>query len=148
MWEIDITFQIWGFLVSVILGSVFCILYDFFRALRKSFYFSDFLVFLQDIVYFIICGFTVFLFLLALTNGCLRVYVFFGIAVGFYITRITLSFLFVKLFCFIILIFKKIYNLIYSFFAKFSADFASFGRLFCERVAQFFKKVKISIKKA
>ncbi len=97
MWEINSLEQILAFLYSLCLGVIFCIFYDVFRAIRATIKLNDFSVFIQDIIYFVIIGFVSFIFLLSTTNGEIRGYIIFGIAVGFLFCYYTFSKIFVKL---------------------------------------------------
>ena len=91
MWEIDNLSQLIAFLLSVAVGCVFCLIYDIFRAVRKSFKQSGVAVFFEDILYSFICAVLSFCFLLSTTGGELRVFVFVGMGIGFSVCRFTLS---------------------------------------------------------
>ena len=56
MWEIDNISQLIAFLLSLAVGCVFCLIYDIFRAVRKSFKRNAATVFFEDILYALICG--------------------------------------------------------------------------------------------
>ncbi len=139
MWEISNSLQIIGFLRAVILGGGFCVFYDFLRALRRSGFDSDFAVFMQDILYFIILLPITFCFLLALTNGELRAYFFAGIAVGFTVIRISVSKLFLKLFVLIFSVFKKVY----SFLKRLINKIFLFISVFTGKIYLFFKEISV-----
>ena len=83
MWEIDNNFQLISFLISCGVGVIYCLVYDILRAVRKSTNVTDGMVFLQDIVYFIIISITTFMLLTALSNGEIRSYVIIGLMLGF-----------------------------------------------------------------
>jgi hypothetical protein len=100
MWEINIKLQFFYWLLSVVLGGMYCLFYDFFRAVRLSIKCSDITVFIQDILYFSIISITTFYFLLATTNGQVRGFVIFGAVIGFVIARITVSYLIMKIYNF------------------------------------------------
>ena len=91
MWEIDILSQLLGFLYSVVLGIIFCLVYDVLRALRAEIKFGTAAVFVTDILYSVFCAVTCFCFLLAVTGGEIRAFVFAGVAVGFTASRLTVS---------------------------------------------------------
>ena len=97
MWEINSLEQIFAFLYSLCLGGIFCIFYDFFRAIRATVKLNDFSVFVQDVLYFFIFGFVSFLYLLSTTNGEIRGYIIFGTAIGFLLCYYTFSKIFLKL---------------------------------------------------
>ena len=83
MWEISNTSQAVSFLYSIILGILYALFYDIFRAVRIVKPQTAFSVFLQDLFYFFITAIVTFIYLLALTNGEIRAYVLVGILIGF-----------------------------------------------------------------
>lgn len=91
MWEIDNLLQVINFARSLCLGVVFCLVYDILRAIRKVLYFTSAAVFFQDIFYSIFCALFTFIFLLSITNGELRGFVFISISLGFFLSRFTFS---------------------------------------------------------
>ena len=103
MWEIDNFSQLTGVLYSAAVGAIYSFVYDIFRAARKTLRHSAALVFFEDIVFSFICAVSCFCFLLAISGGEMRGYVFFGILCGFTLFRVTASrfslFIFKKLFC-------------------------------------------------
>ena len=132
MWEIDNLAQLLGFLYSAVLGGIYCILYDCLRALRKEIKFGTAAVFVSDVLYSIICAVTCFCFLLAVTGGQPRGFVFAGAAVGFLITRLTVSrilfFAFSKVLRGMRFIFKWISVIFSRFFTAISAPTERFGK--------------------
>ena len=97
MWEINNASQLIAFLTSLAVGCVFCLIYDIFRAIRKSFNRTRYAVFFEDILYSLICGVIGFLFLLAAAGGEIRAFALVGMGVGFFICRFTLSRLFLPI---------------------------------------------------
>ena len=91
MWEIGVENQAATFLLSLPVGFILCCFYDFFRILRKYRRLSNVVVFLLDVVYFIVAAFFVFCFLILRTNGEIRGYVLFGALLGFVFCRQTFS---------------------------------------------------------
>lgn len=91
MWEINITDQVYTFLFALLLGAFFCLFYDIIRAVRKADADSFASAFAGDIVFWVVSAFVTFLFLLARTNGEIRGYVLFAIALGFAAARFTVS---------------------------------------------------------
>ena len=132
MWEIDNLSQLLGFLYSAVLGGIYCIVYDCLRALRKEIKFSTAAVFVSDILYSLFCAVTCFCFLLAVTGGQPRGFVFAGAAVGFLITRLTVSrvlfFAFSKVLRGMRFIFKWISVIFSRFFTAISAPTERFGK--------------------
>jgi len=127
MWEIDIALQFYYWLLSAVLGGLYCIFYDFFRAIRLAVKFSDIAVFLQDIIYFFVISFVTFCFLLATTNGQVRIYVLIGIALGFVIVRYTVSFVLMKIYLFVL---KIIFSVIRRLLSVKKIIFSYFERIF------------------
>lgn len=124
----------------MILGIIYCLLYDILRALRRAKKFSDITVAVQDIIYFIIISPITFLYLLAATNGELRFYIFLGIFLGFLLFFYTVSRLWVAILkvCFsaIFGIFNKIFTLQNAFFSKTNR----FLEKYFKKTVNFFKK--------
>lgn len=133
MWEIDIKLQFYYWLLSVVLGGIYCLFYDFFRAVRLAVKCSDIAVFFQDVLYFFVISLSTFCFLLATTNGQVRGFVIFGAVIGFILIRYTVSYIIMKIYCFILkytmaflkrvlylknLIFKRIDKTFYEFSQK------------------------------
>ena len=81
MWEINNASQLIAFLTSLAVGCVFCLIYDIFRAIRKSFNRTRYAVFFEDILYSLICGVIGFLFLLAAAGGEIRAFALVGMGV-------------------------------------------------------------------
>ncbi len=97
MWEINSSFQAVSFLYSVLFGVLYCLFYDFFRVLRKLNKSTALSVFFEDLFYFVVIAFVTFLLLMSLSNGEIRGYILFGMAVGFVICYFTISHFFVKI---------------------------------------------------
>ena len=141
MWEISNTHQLINFGWSVVLGIIFCTLYDVLKAIRKVISFSAISIFFQDIFFSLALAFTTFTYLLSVTNGELRGFIFVGIVVGFVLARVTFSIIFVRFL-------KWIIGLIYGLFSvAFSWFYATFDRLienmlkFCQKRAKDLKKL-------
>ena len=105
------------------------------------FSYSDWAVSLQDLFYFLIITPIAFLFLLAATNGEVRFYILFGIAVGFTIFRLTVSRL-------IILFLKLLISVIYKSFSAFFTFILGVIRKIKGFMAKKSKKIKKLLKKA
>lgn len=77
------------FLYACVLGVLLGILYDVCRIFRLAINWNIWQIFLQDILYFVVCGILTFIFLLTFNNGVIRIYVLFGECLGwgaYYIT--------------------------------------------------------------
>ncbi len=129
MWEIGVGDQLLTFLYSLILGGIFCVFYDAFRAIRKWTLNSYIAVFITDILFWVVLALVTFIFLIARTNGEVRGYVLTAQLLGFIACRFTLSRLSFPLF-------KIIFGFISGLLKKISVGIA----VFCsatERVLNF-----------
>ncbi len=79
---ISISEQARLFLVSVQLGIILSIIFDFFRAYRKFKKFSNKIVYIQDFIYIVIITVIAFYIYLYESNGAIRFYYFIGISLG------------------------------------------------------------------
>ncbi|MBQ4120173.1 MAG: spore cortex biosynthesis protein YabQ [Clostridia bacterium] len=140
MWEINNTSQAISFLYSIILGILFAIIYDFFRSLRKCKQHTILLVFIEDILYFLILAVITFIFLLALTNGQVRAYILIGILLGFLLFVLTLSKYYIIVMCFLLKLFFKLLDLISKGF------YIIIGKMDCF-ITDFFKNTLKCLKK-
>ena len=71
-----------SFLTFVALGGLFSIIFDFFRALRKLKNTKQGIVYLQDVVYYIIIGVILLIAILNVKYDLFRLYLFLGIILG------------------------------------------------------------------
>lgn len=140
MWEISNSLQILSFARSLVLGILICLIYDILRAKRHAVKSTVVAIFFEDIIFSVLTAFITFLFLLSITNGEMRGFVFFGMAIGFLISRISISFIWFKILNYIFInisngyvwLFKRIYS---------GFDYVS------ENIAYLFKKSKKRVKK-
>ena len=147
MWEINNASQLIAFLTSLAVGCVFCLIYDIFRAVRKSFKRNAAAVFFEDILYSLLCGVIGFCFLLGTTGGDLRAFAFIGMGAGFFICRFTLSRVFLPVLLFVIRILRRVFGGISRVSA---AVFSAIDRAFCkcgEKIRIFFNFLANSLKK-
>ena len=101
--------QINYFLLSLLLGVLLCIVFDFFRVLRLIGLNGKISVFIEDMLFFIIAALSIFVFYMKITDGKFRLIVPISALLGFIIYRLTIG----KLLFFCI---KNIVNLIIKFF--------------------------------
>jgi len=140
MWEVSNSLQLLNLLRSVVFGIIFCLFYDVLRSLRKVFNFSDFAVFFQDIAVSVILAITTFVFLLSITNGMLRMFVIVGMALGFLVSRLTISRLFFRV---LTTLFSRLSVFFSGLFSKFYDGF----EVFRKNIIKIFKKSGKTIKK-
>ncbi len=100
--------QAYLFLIFVINGLLIGILFDIFRILRKSFKTSDFITYIEDIIFWILTGILTLYFIFYYNNGEIRFYIFLGIILGTLIYMLTISKYIIKFSVTIITFFKDI----------------------------------------
>ncbi len=119
---ISLSQQFQVFFGALILGAVFGLLYDIFRIIRLAFKNSSAVVFVEDIIFWIIATVTTFLFTIIFNNGELRLSLIITQVVGFLIYYFTLGKLIFKVFSAIFLkihqIFSKMHKKIRKIFKK------------------------------
>lgn len=108
--------QAFLFLVFSITGVILGILFDFFRAIRKTFKTSDFLTCIEDVIYWFIAGIIILYNIYFFNNGEIRIFMIIGIIMGALIYTLTLSSIFIKINSFILQKVKFIINFISKIF--------------------------------
>ncbi len=91
MWEINNYFQWLSFGRAIIFGFILCFVYDILRLDVYVFKKGKIAQAINDLVFWIIASITTFCFLLAVSNGQVRVYIIFGMAIGFFAFKMSLS---------------------------------------------------------
>ncbi len=136
MGYIDVSAQAMTFLMSVGVGAVFCLMYDFVRALHKLSINGFIEVLVCDLLFWGIAAFFTFCFLVIRCNGSVRGFVLVGELIGAVVTRFTLSRLFLP---FLIKLFTVI-SKVFSFFGR------GIGKVF-KTLEKIIKKLLLKAKK-
>lgn len=110
--SINIQVQLADFVLGIFLGAGIGLTYDAFRILRKAIKTSDFFVFIEDVLFFILAGTTTFNFLLETNMGKIRFYILFAELIGMLIYFNTISKIIMGVSNQIIIIVKSIIRLI------------------------------------
>lgn len=147
MWEIKNNQQVFSFVVSVIFGVCYCLFYDVLRSCRRVFKSSTAAVFFGDVFFFSVIAVVTFLLLLAVSNGEMRGYIFFGILIGVVACNFTLSRIFIPFLCFIIKKIIALTNLINRIICKAGTLFYAYLSKVVGFFAKIFKKTFKSLKK-
>lgn len=79
------------FLLSVVLGAGLGALYDLFRISRKAFALPAILIAIEDLLYFFLCAFATFCYMLGATDGRVRWFILLGELLGAVIYHFTLG---------------------------------------------------------
>ena len=109
--EYTVTDQLTVFFFAIVLGLFLGVLNDVFRFLRFLGINSRVAVFIQDIVFMIICAVVSFLFAIAYNRGEVRLFAVFGELLGLLLFRYTVGLVTGKLFRFIAIAIKKVIKL-------------------------------------
>ena len=112
MWVIKNNQQLFSFLVAIISGVCFCLLYDLFRAYRRVLKSKSISVIFQDVLFWTIVAVITFLLMLALCCGEIRAFICFGQLLGFVVCRITISRYFFTVVVFILKNFKHLISVL------------------------------------
>jgi spore cortex biosynthesis protein YabQ len=140
MWEINLKSQILSFLGSIVLGFIFCVIYDLLRVVRKYGKINDLRVFIEDIIYFAVISIITFIYYLPLTNGEIRFYILCGIFIGFLTLRLTLSYYILIVLNFIIKALIKVQNLFLNGFYWFFVKIDNIFVIMYKKTIKIFKK--------
>lgn len=89
--EIHLISPIYMFLLSILLGLILSIIFDFFKIINFTFEFNNILIFIQDILYFGFSGVITFIFLLAFNNGKINFFIILGQIIGWTIWHLSLG---------------------------------------------------------
>lgn len=140
MWEIGIIQQVTGSIYAFFTGICIAILYDILKAVSVFKKWGIFAVFVKDIIFSFISAVTVFLLLMARTNGVVRGYILIFTAVGFLLFRAVAS-----------KFWLEFLRTVLKWFSAFSAALKRFTVKFCNAFDTFdmciLKIFKKSIKK-
>lgn len=107
--------QVYLFFIFIANGIIIGILFDFFRILRKSFKTRDVVTYFEDLLFWILTGFSILYFIFVFNNGEIRLFMFLGIAVGITLYMLIFSSFFIKINVTIITFFKKVIIKIFKF---------------------------------
>ena len=118
--------QVYVFIAFILNGFLIGLIFDCFRILRKSFKTTDFVTYIEDILFGIITGLLILYSIFKFNNGEIRFYLFLGIFLGLLLYLLIFSKIFMKISVFIISIIKKIVyftiimpiNFIYKLFRR------------------------------
>ena len=98
------------FYIFILTGILLGLLFDVFRILRRSFKTSDFITYVEDIIFWILAGFLLFYTIYKFNNGEIRSYVLLGIGLGITIYILMFSKIFIKVNVKIITFIKQIFT--------------------------------------
>ena len=108
--------QLQLFIIFLANGIFIGVIFDIFRVLRRTFKHKDFLIYIQDVVFWILSGIILLYSTFNFNDGELRLFMIIGALLGFFIYLFTLSKLFIMINVKIILFVKKIFFKPFIFF--------------------------------
>ncbi len=85
------------FFIYIAIGVVISILFDIFRILRKTFKTSDFVTYLEDVLFWLVAGSILIFSIFNFSNGELRGYIFLSLLIGIIFYMISISKYFIKI---------------------------------------------------
>lgn len=146
MGTITVFGQLTTFVLALLFGVAYSLLYDIFKTFHLKIFTGFWSVFISDILYWFILLVCTYSFLLIFCNGIVRAYVLFGNLLGFALCRFTLSKIFIKI-CFLtIFIIEKIiqyiklpFGMLCRFMSKLYEKAVEFSK---KKVKNLFKKRK------
>lgn len=106
------------FLCFCVIGIIVNFLFDIFRCIRKNFKTKDNIIYVEDIIFLIISTIIIMFGLLKISNGVLRLYIFFGIFMGITIYSLTISKFCIIIINEIVVLCKKIFIFFFKIFKK------------------------------
>lgn len=89
--------QIYIASVFIVAGIIIGLLFDFCRALRKTFKTKDFVTYIEDTLFWIVSGFFLLFVVSKYTNGIIRLYMFASLLIGLILYFWLISGLFIKI---------------------------------------------------
>lgn len=139
--------QLLLFMLAIATGGVLGFVYDIFRMLRKIFNHPNFLIYFEDVLYWLLVSFIMFYVMLFRNYGEIRFFSILGAFLGMLLYFLTLSSLFMKISVSLYNFLKKVFlSLLYIISLPFRAilKILSFpGKFLFKRL----KKITISFKK-
>ncbi|MBR5562579.1 MAG: spore cortex biosynthesis protein YabQ [Clostridia bacterium] len=110
------------FLYALGFGFLLGIIYGVFRALRLIISNSGGFVFFMDFLYFAVCTFLIFCFIMVTDNGRIRLYVAFGIILGWTVCYFSFGAITVRVFNAIIKGLKRVFCFLFKPFRRFGKE--------------------------
>ncbi len=70
------------FLIFIIVGILISFIFDMFRIVRKVYKFTDIMIYIQDILFWILAGLILLFSIFKFNSGSIRLYLFFSVFIG------------------------------------------------------------------
>lgn len=105
--------QLYVFSIFTLNGLIIGAIFDFFRALRKTFNFNNVFIYIQDILFWIISGISIICFMYIYTDGSIRLFIFIGLSIGVIFYFLSISKFVFKIYYFLLKYFKYLLKYLY-----------------------------------
>lgn len=139
---ISIAQQTTVFLYSVLFGAGISILYDFFRVIRKRIRHLNFVVMIEDVLFWLLAAAALFVFVYNMNSGELRAFLIIGAAIGGFLYFAILSRFVLKFFGAVFFVTEKILYAVLRPFVLLSRPLASHAGSAVKRTGIFMGKFK------
>lgn len=96
------------FIIFVIVGIIISFLFDIFRIFRKVYKFSNMLIYMQDILFWLLTGIIILQAIFKFNSGDIRIFLFLGIFVGVFIYISLFSIYVIKIGSFILKLINRL----------------------------------------
>lgn len=106
--------QLQLFLIFIINGLLIGLLFDFFRILRKSIKTSDFMTYVEDIIFWLLTGFIILYSIFTYNNGEIRLFMFLAMIIGILLYWVLISKFILSISLNIINFIKKVFQIIFN----------------------------------
>ena len=106
--------QLQLFLIFIINGLLIGLLFDFFRILRKSIKTSDFMTYVEDIIFWLLTGFIILYSIFTYNNGEIRLFMFLAMIMGILLYWVLISKFILSISLNIINFIKKVFQIIFN----------------------------------
>ncbi|MBQ8300014.1 MAG: spore cortex biosynthesis protein YabQ [Clostridia bacterium] len=110
--------QTYVFLWSVVIGAFLALIFDFFRILRRKGKTKNFIVYIQDIIYWILVTIIIIMSAFITNDGELRGYMFIGYILGSIIYLASISKIILKISNFVLDFIEAKFKSAWNFFVK------------------------------
>ena len=133
--------QAYLFLVFSMTGVATGILFDFFRILRRTIKTSNFITYIEDVLFWILTGLLILYNIWYFNNGEIRIFMFWGMILGVLIYMSTLSNILIKIFSKTLKAIIKILELPFKFIKKiFKSTITAFMTIYTKITKKFQNK--------
>lgn len=135
--------QLNGFLLSLVVGVVLGVFYDFFRIIRLCITKGKIAVFIQDILFWVVGAFFSYTFVFVINNGNYRIYFAFGELIGFVVYYFTFGEVVIKVSKFVVDTVRKVFAFILKIILF---PFKKLYVIFAPKMMKLFKSTKNKVK--